>query len=93
MPKRTSRLQQDNTICFRCGAYMTSSEKHHILNGPYRSKCEEDRLFCYVHSYCHRLIHSNPESARKYKMKAQMKYEEEIGTRDEFIERYGKSYL
>ena len=87
-------MQSDETICFLCGKYMTRREKHHILNGHgYREKCEEDRLYCYVHPVCHNYIHNHPMTARTLKQRSQKVYEEQIGTREQFIKRYGKSYL
>ena len=73
---------------------MGRGEKHHILNGlGYRDKCEADRLFCFVHPQCHKYIHAHPITARSLKQRSQRVFEEQIGTRDEFIKRYGKSYL
>lgn len=90
-----SRLQTDEKICYLCNKPLyNNKDKHHILNGSgLRDKCEEDRLFCFVHRCCHRYIHDHPITAKTLKMRAQRKYEEEIGTREEFIKRYGKSYL
>ena len=90
-----SRLQEDENTCYLCNNFIAGGrEKHHILNGnAYRDKCEKDRLYIYVHGCCHRFIHEHPITAKTLKARAQRKYEEEIGTRDEFIKRYGKSYL
>ena len=89
-----SRLQKNKQICYLCGKPMAGSEKHHCLNGlAYREKCEADRLFCFVHPVCHQFIHNHPMTARTLKQGSQRIYEAEIGTREEFIKRYGKNYL
>lgn len=87
-----SRLN-DKEYCYLCGKYMTVTNKHHILNGSMRDKCEEDGLFCYVHPTCHRYIHDHSMTARTLKKRAQKVFEEQIGTREEFIKRYGKNYI
>jgi len=89
-----SRLQTNREICYLCGKPMVRSEKHHCLNGlGYRDKSEADGLFCFVHPQCHKYIHSHPMTARTLKMRSQCVFEAEIGSREEFIKRYGKSYL
>ena len=88
-----SRLQKDEDICYLCGKYMTSKNMHHILNGAYKAKCEADRFVCFVHPTCHRYIHDHAMTARTLKQRAQKCFEKEIGTRKEFISRYGKNYL
>lgn len=87
-------LQQNEDICYLCNKFMTVKNKHHIFNGGgYRDKCEQDRLYCYVHPTCHRYIHDHAMTARTLKQRGQKYYEENIGTREEFIKRYGKNYL
>ena len=46
-----------------------------------------------MHHQCHMMIHNKNQELRKLKAKAQEVFEKEIGSREEFIERYGKSYL
>ena len=73
---------------------MTRHEKHHVMNGHgYRDKSEEDGLFCFVHPTCHKYIHEHPMTARTLKMRSQKVYEAELGTREQFIKRYGKNYI
>ena len=89
-----SRIQDDKNVCARCGCHCEHPDKHHIFNGlAYRDKSEEDGLFVHMHHQCHMLTHSDPTAMRKWKEKGQLKYEAQIGTREEFMERYGKSYL
>lgn len=90
-----SRLQQDENICSVCGKRIINGrDKHHLMNGTaYRQKSEEDRLYLYLHHTCHMWLHEHPMSMRTFKQRAQRYYEENIGTREQFIKRYGKNYL
>lgn len=89
-----SRIQTDIHTCYRCKTYVERADKHHCLNGQaYRDKCEEDGLFVYMHHQCHMMVHNKNAELRRYKAVAQTVFEKEIGTREEFMERYGKSYL
>ena len=89
-----SRMQTDEHICYRCKTWVEHPDKHHCLNGlGYRDKCEEDQLYVFMHHQCHMMIHNKNHDLRKLKAKAQEVFEKEIGSREEFIERYGKSYL
>ena len=38
-------------------------------------------------------VHQNEEQNKKLKQKAQEKWEETYGSREQFIQRYGKSWL
>ena len=87
-----SIIQQNKDICFLCGKpYPTDT--HHIFNGSYRNKSDEDGLIVYLHRTCHRRLHNHSRSMLTFKQRGQRVYEETIGNREEFIERYGKNYL
>lgn len=88
-------LYRDPEICEVCGKFIYGGrDKHHVMNGAaYRQKSEEDGLYVYLHHNCHMWLHEHPISMRTFKQRAQRYYEENIGTREEFIKRYGKSYL
>lgn len=90
-----NKLQEDLEICALCGKRIVGvRDKHHLLNGTaYRKKSEEDGLYVYLHHTCHMWLHEHPISLRTFKQRAQRYYEENIGTRKEFIKRYGKNYL
>lgn len=90
-----SKLQEDIEICEVCKKRIIGVKNaHHIMNGNgYRKKCDEDNLIIYLHPTCHMWLHNHPISMRAFKMRAQRYYEKEIGTRRQFIKRYGKSYL
>ena len=87
-----SRLQKSNEVCYLCGKPMRNGDKHHIFNGAKRDRSEEDGMFVYVHRVCHDYIHRHPITARTLKKRAQEVWEEQ-GSREQFIQRYGKSYL
>ncbi len=42
---------------------------------------------------CHRKVHNNREIELQIKQLAQRRWEEEYGDRQDFISRYGKSWL
>lgn len=90
-----TKLQEDIEICAVCGKRITNGrDKHHLLNGTaFRKKSEEDGLYVYLHHCCHMWLHGKPMSMRTFKKRAQRYYEENIGTREQFIKRYGKNYL
>ena len=90
-----SKLQEDENICSVCGKRITGARNlHHIMNGTaYRKKSDEDGLVVYLHPTCHQWLHNHPMSMRTFKQRAQRYYEENIGTREQFIKRYGKNYL
>lgn len=90
-----SRLQKDQEICEVCKKKIIGAKNvHHVLNGnAYRRKCDEDGLTIILHPTCHRWLHEHPISSKTFKQRAQRYYEENIGTREQFIKRYGKSYL
>lgn len=87
-------IGKNNDYCDVCGKYIYGGkDKHHLMNGPYRQKSEEDGLYIYLHHSCHMWLHNHPKSMRTFKQKGQKYYEEHIGSREDFIKRYGKSYL
>ncbi len=92
---KDSRLQTDEKKCFLCGKNIIGNrEKHHIFNGnAYRKKSEDDGMFVYLHSSCHQWLHNHSKTLRNLKIKGQRRWEKECGNRDEFIKRYGKSYI
>lgn len=79
--------------CYICGR-PTNLERHHMLFGSAnRKKAEEDGLWVWLCHDCHYGIHNGNNFAKEsLQKKAQAKWEEN-GSRDEFISRYGRSYL
>lgn len=89
--KRVSRLQNDCSKCFVCGKG-GELHPHHIFNGAFRKKSEEDGYVVWVHNLpCHRSIHDNAAKAMALKRIAQEDYEL-THTREEFMRRYRKNY-
>lgn len=87
-----SVIQIDNSKCFVCGKG-GELHPHHIFNGAFKKKSEEDGYIIYVHNIpCHQQIHSVSGEAMYYKKYAQKHYEK-THTREEFLERYKKNYL
>lgn len=85
-------------ICFFCGA--KAECEHHLLFGTgIRSLAEKDGLKVPSCHRCHNIgainerIHENSMAEKLSKMLGQAIYEKEIGSREEFRRRYGKSYL
>lgn len=86
-------MQTEPGRCYVCHRWCRT-EVHHLLNGHgLRKKCTEDRLLINVCPECHRLIHSDAKLRLMLKQEAQEVFEHEIGIREQFIQRYGKSYL
>lgn len=80
--------------CYVCGAEI-GLEKHHCIFGTAnRKKAESDGLWCYLCHRDHQAVHNEDIwEKRALQELAQEKWEAKYGTREEFIERYGKSYL
>ncbi len=85
-------------ICFFCGK--PAECEHHLLfgNGT-RKLAEEDGLKVPICNQCHTLdtvtgrIHDNVMAEKLSKMLGQAVFESEVGDRQDFMARYGKSYL
>ena len=81
--------------CYLCGAY-TGIEEHHIFGGPVRTTCDKLGLTVHLCAGCHHYLHNDPNG---YKMKdylhrvGQRVYEDKIGSREQFIRDFIRSYL
>ena len=87
---------QTKVECIVCGG-VTDLERHHVFFGnPNRRHAEEDGMWVWVCHHHHNAsvvsFHMNRRMDLKLKKFAQGVYEQEH-TREEFIQRYGKSYL
>lgn len=91
--RRFSVLQEDLSICYFCGGRAT--DKHEIFCGTAnRQKSKDYGLvvgLCRAH---HEIVHRYPkgECNRILRIDGQMKFEE-THSREEFIAKFGKSYL
>jgi hypothetical protein len=82
--------------------YFTGSpncHRHHIFYGPYRKKSEEYGfvipLATHLHEFTPESVHGNPNKGLDLELKqmAQRYFKEHYGTREEFIQVFGKNRL
>lgn len=80
--------------CYVCGSECDLEKHHCIMGTANRKKAEEDGLWVYL---CHRDHHAvhNEDIWEKQALQqiAQQHWEQKNGTTDDFIKRYGRSYL
>ena len=91
---KLSKIQSDK-VCYLTGRH-DNLVRHHCLYGTHqRRKAEQDGLWVWLNAYEHRYIHDTIEGRpilHELQKEAQRVYEREH-TREEFIKRYGKTYL
>ena len=90
-------IMSNDRKCYVCG-YTQGIHKHHIFFGTANRKIsEQDGCWCYLCAVHHNMsrvgVHFNRDLDLKIKRECQEKWEENFGTREDFIKRYGKSYL
>lgn len=94
-----SKFQENKDVCYLCGRYAT--DEHHIFNGAYRKRSDEDGMVVYLCRWCHDYLHKTPLQAKKLKSVAQIRWEEIYmkehdcditEARLSFLKRYGKNY-
>jgi len=82
--------------CYVTGA-TTGLHKHHIFGGANRKLSEQYGLYMYLipeyHNMSNAGVHFNREFDLRLKREAQVKFEQQYGNREKFIEVFGKSYL
>lgn len=84
--------------CFVCRTTL-NLHRHHIYFGrANRSKSEEDGCWCYLcaihHNMSDEAVHMNRELDLKLKTLCQALWQEHYGkTTEEFIQRFGRSYI
>lgn len=101
--KRKDTVLQNEKCCYLCKLYYgqynyRALEPHHTLNGiGKRNYADELGLWIWLCPYHHRLgkdaVHNDMDIRRKLKEISQAYYEIHIGSRQEFIKLFGKSYL
>lgn len=77
--------------CFFCGR--PREQIHHIFPGSCRKNSTKYGFLLPLCAKCHAEIHRNKQMMDETKRMAQMRYEAEIGTREQFIKEFIKSYL
>lgn len=84
-------------ICYFC--HNTKNlHLHHIFFGTAnRKKSEKYGMTCYLcachHNLGQKCVHNNKEMDMILKQTAQRYFEENIGTREDFMREFGKNYL
>ena len=93
MSKVRSILPDDEEkICYLCGSY-GNMEVHHIFGGSVRQTCDKHRLIVHLCPMCHKRLHDHGENKQLLHQIGQQAYEDFIGTREQFIEEFIRSYL
>lgn len=103
MKHKKSILQEKNGICFLCALLEGDTRqqyglhKHHVFFGTANRKLsEEDGLYIYLCMRHHETgpdaVHVNKGTRVMLQIYAQEAYEK-THTREEFIKRYGRSYI
>ena len=93
--EKESRLINDKPgVCYYCGkeGYM---HVHHIFEGSTRKQSDDFRLTVHLCPEHHMFVHSYHGSGFRLLLhqQAQEVFERELGSRDEFISYFIKSYL
>ena len=89
-------ILSDKRVCFVCGVTQ-NLERHHIYYGTSNRKLSEaDGCFVYLcreHHTGKDGAHFNRSLDLYLKTRCQTAWERKNGTREDFIKRYGKSYI
>ena len=88
---RYSVFTDDLEYCIICGK--KKEHLHEVFFGAYRQRSIKFNMCIPLCSFCHAEMHKNHEWQQYWHDKGQMYFEKNIGSRDEFIEVFGKSYL
>lgn len=82
--------------CYICGR-TTNLHVHHLLHGTANRKLSDKYGYwvylCVEHHVGNNGVHQKSELDMKFKQLAQMHYEKHRGTRQDFINEFGKSWL
>lgn len=98
MKKSKSIIPNDNEFCYLCkrnGLMNRGSDVHHCVFGTSKRKiADEDGLtvhLCHLH---HMMLHQRGDYQRELQELAQTTWQDHYGkTTEDWIRRYGKSYL
>lgn len=91
---RKSVLTDEMDKCIVTG--LPREHIHHVFGGPRRKLSEQDGFIIPLTAEQHTGqygVHNNRIMDLYFKCKCQKWYEENIGSRDDFIRRYGKSWI
>ena len=89
-------LLSNDRECYVCGS-TRDLHKHHIIYGPNRKKSEQYGLWVYLCARHHNMsdagVHFNRALDLQLKEEAQLRWQQENGTKEDFIRAFGRSYL
>ena len=88
---RFSVFTDDLKICYLCGK--PKNDLHELLEGRNRINSIKFGYVIPVCRLCHSQIQNNTEFKNVWAKKAQEHFEENIGSRDEFLSIFRKNYL
>lgn len=85
------RFGKDQRFCQLCGREAT--ETHHVFNGAFKKKSEEDGYLLRLCHSCHiEKVHQIASLREKIKAEAQRDYESKFG-HEAYMKRYRRSYV
>ncbi|MCR5703731.1 MAG: phosphoenolpyruvate carboxykinase [Eubacterium sp.] len=95
MAKIKSALTDNMMECYECGS--PYAECHHVFFGSFQKKaCTRYKLYlplCAEHHKGNKGPHQDYEKNLEYRQMAQKYFEENIGSREEFMAEFGRNYL
>ena len=89
--KRFSVFTENLDSCIICDK--PKQQLHEIFFGSYRQKAMELGFVIPLCEKCHRKMHLNHTWQEVWHIKGQMYFEEHLGTRQDFIQKFGKSWI
>lgn len=97
--KKIKSVLQKEKVCYICGT-TRNLEGHHVFSGSANRKRSDKRgLVVWLCDVDHRIgkssVHNNPNGPVDLYLKttAQRHYEEHIGSREQFRQEFGKSFI
>ena len=93
--KKIRSIIDDYPACYNCYRTDRGLHVHHCLHGTAnRKKADEDGLVVYLCSECHRKVHDKSSRLDRYlELTAQRAWMRVYGSEQDFIARYGKSFI
>lgn len=83
-------------MCYLCGRY-SSTEEHHIFGGPNRTLSEQYGLKVYLCLECHQFgkhaVHKDQAVMNELHKQGQEAFENQLGSRQQFMQIFGRNYL
>lgn len=91
-----SILQDDLSVCWRCGRSCEKLDRHEVWGGALRAKSKRLGLWVMLcHQTCHlNGVHKDAREAERLRKKAQRVAMKVYGwSKEEFINQFGRSYI